>query len=147
MVQHMEKLALQMCFSLFPSVVLRNLLMTLSLLLSWKLWNELFLTRRPRGKWKPRPHQLHQEEERIVQHLLPPPQLFVSASVSLYSLWLALDCGRSDHDHAVLQRVVAPPPGLPKDALLPLVPLLGRRTLEVSTVEVGATTVAKPPAT
>lgn len=52
----------------------------------------------------------------------------------------------SDHHHAALQRVVAASPGLPEDALLPLVALLGRRTLEVSAVQVGASAVAEPPA-
>lgn len=89
-----------------------------------------------------------QEKERIVQNRLLSPFLFVSTfSLSLCSLRLALDCSRGNHHHAVLQRIVAAPPGLPEDALLPLVPLLGRRTLEVSTIQVGATAIAKPPAT
>lgn len=58
----------------------------------------------------------------------------------------SLDGGGSDHHHAALQGVVAASPGLPEDALLPLVPLLGRWTLEVSAVQVGASAVAEPPA-
>lgn len=80
--------------------------------------------------WAPR-------KERIVQNLLLSPLLSVSwlfLLVSFYSLWLVLNRGGGNHDLAGLQRVVAAPPGLPEDALLPLVPILGRGALEVSTV-------------
>lgn len=90
-----------------------------------------------------------QIKERIVQNIrLSPthPRLDYFISVSVYSLWLVFD-HRGDHHPAGLQGIVAAPPGLPEDALLPLVPLLWRRALEVSAVQVGATAVTEPPAT
>ncbi|KAG7227216.1 hypothetical protein INR49_014016 [Caranx melampygus] len=50
----------------------------------------------------------------------------------LCTVWgLVLNRSGGDHHHAELQRVIAASPGLPEDALLPLVSLLGRRTLEL----------------
>lgn len=71
---------------------------------------------------------------------------FFSSLFVLMLLRLALDYGRGDHHHAGFEGIVAPPPGLPEDSLLPLVPLFGRRALEESPVEVGPTAVTEPPA-
>lgn len=101
------------------------------------LWDEVFFTGRKPGKWKPLPHQPSTKKRKN-----SPTSTFFSPSlclncfilVGLYSLWLILNCSGSNHHHAGLQGVVAAPPGLPEDTLLPLVPLLGRRALEVSSI-------------
>lgn len=98
----------------------------------------------------PFPHQLRTKKERTVQNLLlslPSFWLNLSLSVFFCSLWLVFNCSRGNHNLAGLQGIIAPPPGLPEDALLPLMSLLGRRALEVSAVQVRATTVTEPPAT
>ena len=57
-----------------------------------------------------------------------------------------VDLSGGHHHGGGLQGVVAPPPGLPEDPLLPLVPLLGRRAVEVPSVQVGVAAVTEPPA-
>lgn len=110
------------------------------MLLFWGsgLWYEVLLTGRQPGKMETSASPTkHQEKERIVQNLLLSTLFSLSQPFLkgyLYSLGLALDGSRGDHHHAVLQRVVTAPPGLPEDALLPLVPVLRRRTLEVSAI-------------
>ena len=54
-------------------------------------------------------------------------------------------CGLDQHGGG-LQRVIAAPPGLPKDALLTLLPL-PRDGMEVLAIEVGVAAGAKPPTT
>lgn len=114
-----------------------------------------FLAKRQPGKWKPLSHQPNtriRKNSPKSRSFSPPFSFPFSFSwpflfVSLYSLGLVLNRSGGDHHHAELQRVIAASPGLPEDALLPLVSLFGRRTLEVSTVQVGATTTAEPPTT
>lgn len=89
------------------------------------------------GKWKPLTHPPSTKKRKNSPKCtsFPPSSLSrLFLSVSFSSLWLVYDHSRGDHHPAGLQRVVAAPPGLPEDALLPLVPLLWRRALEVSAV-------------
>lgn len=62
-------------------------------------------------------------------------------------LWLVFNLSGRDHHGCSLQRVITAAPGLPEHSLFSLVPLLWCRGYKIPPVQVGATTVAKPPPT